>query len=52
MGDDKEVVLYLACCGGYMTVNACQKSPNCTPKKVNFMTCTLYLNFKIGKNNQ
>lgn len=54
--DDKEawdnrgmtIVPYLACCGSHVTVNTCQNTQKCTPKRVNFTACKLGLNFKNG----
>lgn len=35
-------------CGSHITVNACQNSHNCTPKRVNLTASKLRLNFKNG----
>lgn len=41
LGDDK-IVLYLNCGDGYMNVNVCQNSSNCSNKMYNFYLSKLY----------
>ena len=43
-------VLYLNCGTVGVTKYICQNSQNCTPKKVNFTACKLYLNKMDFKN--
>ena len=43
-------ILYLNCGTVDVTKYICQNSQNCTPKKVNFTACKLYLNKLDFKN--